>query len=100
VNGPKNLNISKQSKGNLNLIIQAEIKKLQQNGMEDSVAGLLEVHLDRSDKEGTIKLTKLGLTKRILDIIQIDHILPKKPPAAPAALPIDKEGEIADYIQV
>ena len=80
--------------------IQGAIKKLQQNGMEleveDSVADFLGARVERNDEEGTIKLTQLGLAKRILDIMQIDHLPPKKTPAAPEDLPMDKDGEMAD----
>ena len=52
--------------------------------------------MERNDEEGTIKLTHLGITKRILDIMQIDHLPQNKTPAAPEALPMDKDGEMAD----
>ena len=79
--------------------IQGAINKLQQNDMEleveDIVAGFLGVHMERNDEEGTIELTQLGLDKH-LDIMQIDHLPPKKTPAALEALPMDKDGEMAD----
>jgi len=46
--------------------------------------------MERNDEEGTIKLTNLGLSKRILDIMQIDHLPQNK------TLPMDKDGEMAD----
>ena len=62
------------------------IEKLRNNDMEweveNSVAGFLGVHIERNELDGTIKLSQKGLTKRIVEALQIEHLSPKQTPAA------------------
>ena len=77
--------------------IDEVIQKLKDKEMdleaEDSVAGFLGVHIEHNEKDGTIKLTQEGLSKRIIEALDIGHLPPKYTPAVPEALVIDKEGE-------
>ena len=50
--------------------------------VEISVAGFLGVHIERNELDGTIKLSQKGLTKRIVEALQIEHLRPKQTPAA------------------
>jgi hypothetical protein len=64
--------------------------------VENSVAGFLGVNIERNALDGTIKISQKGLTKRIVEALQIEHLRPKQTPAAREALVADKEGEVAD----
>ena len=64
--------------------------------VENSVAGFLGVHIERNELDGTIKLYQKGLTERIVEALQIDHLRPKQTPATRETLVTDKEGEVAD----
>jgi len=44
----------------------------------------------------TVNLTQKGLTKRIVEALQIEHLRPKQTPEAREALVADKEGKAAD----
>lgn len=80
--------------------IQEVIEKLRMNEMEleveDSVAGFLGVHLERCDDQGRIKLTQVGLTKRIVEALQIGHLPPKDTPTTTEPLTKDEDGDPAD----
>jgi len=60
---------------------------------EDSVAGFLGVHIDRSADNKTIKLTQKGLTKRIVEALQIDQKPKKYTPAKLDTLRKDPDGD-------
>ena len=57
--------------------IDEVIKKIKKQDLkleiEDSVAGFLGVHIERNEKDGTIKLTQKGLIKRIVDALSTYH---------------------------
>ena len=61
--------------------------------IEESVAGFLGVHIERDESNQTIKLTQKGLTKRIVDALNIDSLSPKNTPALKASLVKDADGE-------
>ena len=60
--------------------------------IEDSVAGFLGVHIQRDDKEGTIKLTQKGLCKHIIDALQLHGYPAKATPATREPLVADQNG--------
>ena len=60
--------------------------------IEDSVAGFLGVHIQRDDKEGTIKLTQKGLCKRTIDALQLQGHPAKATPATREPLVVDQNG--------
>ena len=60
--------------------------------IEDSVAGFLGVHIQRDDKEGTIKLTQKGLCKWTIDALQLQGHPAKAPPATREPLVVDQNG--------
>ena len=76
--------------------IDEVIKKIEKQDLEleieDSVAGFLGVHIERNDKDGTIKLTQKGLIKRIIDALQIQNLPRKLTPATKEPLVADKDG--------
>jgi len=76
------------------------VRKLEEEGMdletEDDVAGFLGVHIERNDKNGTIKLTQKGLIKRIIETLEIDHLHGKETPATAEPLVLDEDGEPPD----
>ena len=76
--------------------IDEVIKKIEKQDLEleieDSVVGFLGVHIERNEKDGTIKLTQKGLIKRIIDALQIQHLPRKLTPATKEPLVADKEG--------
>jgi hypothetical protein len=49
--------------------------------VEQDVAGFLGVHLERDMRDGTIKLTQSGLTKRIVDALGVANEPIKATPA-------------------
>lgn len=78
--------------------IEEAIEKLRARGMElepeDSVAGFLGVHIDRDERNGTIKLTQKGLIKRIIEALGVTKGI--HTPTTTDALPIDAEGDPPD----
>ena len=76
--------------------IDEVIKKIEKQDLEleieDSVAGFLGVHIERNEKDGTIKLTQKGLIKQIVDALQIQHLPQKLTPATKEPLVADKDG--------
>ena len=78
--------------------IKEAIEKLKGRGMElepeDSVAGFLGVHIERDEREGTIKLTQKGLIKRVIDALGTTKGI--YTPTTTDALPIDAEGDPPD----
>ncbi len=80
--------------------IDEVVNKLQDDGMdfetEDDVAGFLGVHIERNDAKGTIKLTQKGLTKRVIEALEIDHLYMKDTPAAAEPLVLDEDGDPPD----
>lgn len=80
--------------------IDEAIEKLKQQGVqveiEDSVAGFLGVHIDRDDREGTIKLTQEGLAKRVCDALDSQHQPIKHTPAKKEPLSKDEQGDPPD----
>ena len=60
--------------------------------IEDSVAGFLGVHIQRDDKEGTIKLTQKGLCKCIINALQLHGHPVKAMPATREPLVADQNG--------
>jgi len=60
---------------------------------EQSVAGFLGVHITRDETNSTIKLTQVGLTKRIIEALNIDRLPPKLTPAVKEPLGKDLDGD-------
>ena len=60
--------------------------------VEGSVAGFLGVHIERDDSNGTIKLTQKGLTKRILEALQVGDLERSCTPALSKPLVENKNG--------
>jgi hypothetical protein len=78
--------------------IDAVITKLQdEHGMdlevEQDVAGFLGVHLDRDSSTGHIKLTQIGLTKRIIEALGVGNEPIKATPARREPLVMDRDGD-------
>jgi hypothetical protein len=73
------------------------IEKLSQAELqlevEDSVAGFLGVHIERNNLDGSVKLTQSGLAKRVIDALNVTHMLRKFPPATATPLVKDEDGE-------
>jgi hypothetical protein len=69
------------------------IAKLKATGMEleveDSVAGFLGAYIERDKKDQSIKLTQVGLTKRIVEALQVSHHPRKHTPSAHEPLTTD-----------
>ena len=61
---------------------------------EESVAGFLGVHIERDERNGTIKLTQTGLTKRIIEALNTTKT--KQTPAVSEPLAIDADGDPPD----
>ena len=82
--------------------IEKAIAKLKELGMEleveDSVAGFLGVHIERDERDQSIKLTQLGLTRRIVEALQISHHPIKHTPAGHEPLTKDISGDPPDAI--
>lgn len=78
------------------------IAKLKQNGMdlevEGEVAGFLGVHINRDHQNNTVTLTQAGLTKRIIEALDIEHLPPKRTPATAVPLTKDEDGDPADGV--
>jgi hypothetical protein len=77
--------------------IDEVIQKLRDAEMdleeEGSVAGFLGVHIERNEKDGSIKLTQKGLIKRIIETLNIQHLPIKHTPAAAEPLVLDADGD-------
>jgi hypothetical protein len=80
--------------------IDAAISKLQNSGMtleiEDSVAGFLGVHIERDQSAGSIKLTQVGLIKRIIAALGVENETIVHTPTTTIPLVKDMEGEPPD----
>ncbi|CAJ1967493.1 unnamed protein product [Cylindrotheca closterium] len=76
------------------------IESLKSQGVaveiEDSVAGFLGVHIERDESNKTIKLTQKGLTKRIIEALNIDQEPQKHTPALKEPLGKDENGDPAN----
>jgi hypothetical protein len=76
------------------------IRQLRERDMdleeEGNVAGFLGVHLERNEKDGSIKLTQVGLIKRIIDALDLHNKPRKKTPAAAEPLVKDEDGDPPD----
>lgn len=64
--------------------------------VEDSVAGFLGVHVERNQQTGEIKLTQEGLTKRIVEALDIGHLPKTDMPVRAEPLVKDKNGDQPD----
>ena len=60
---------------------------------EESVAGFLGVNIKRNTDDGTITLTQEGLTKRIIDVLNISHLSRTLTPASNKPLTKDENGD-------
>ncbi len=82
--------------------IEEAIAKLKELGMEleveDSVAGFLGVHIKRNEKDQSIKLTQSGLTKRIIEALEVSHHPIKHTPAGHEPLTKDISGDPPDAV--
>ncbi len=80
--------------------IDEVIQKLRQQDMEleveESVAGFLGVHMERNERDGSIKLTQTGLTKRIIEALNIGDLPIKHTPAGREPLVKDADGDPPD----
>ena len=78
------------------------IQKLRQDDMEleeeSSVDGFLGVNMAYDKTDNTIKLTQEGLTKRIIEALNIEHLPRKLTPAAHEPLTRDEDGDPADGV--
>jgi len=78
------------------IFINEVIDKLSKTDLEleveESVAGFLGVHIDRSES-GQIKLTQEGLTKRIIEALNITDLPRKFTPATSEPLTKDEHGD-------
>lgn len=63
---------------------------------EESVAGFLGVHIERNEADQTIKLSQSGLTKRIIEALNIERMPACKTPAAGKPLVKDENGDPPD----
>jgi len=52
--------------------------------------------MERNEMKGTIKLTQKGLIKRIIKMLEIDHLYGKDAPAVAELLVMDEHGEPPD----
>jgi hypothetical protein len=80
--------------------IEETIKRLQGKGMtleiEESVAGFLGVHIERNQSDGSIKLTQVGLIKRIVASLGIENEPAVQTLTSPTPLVKDAEGDPPD----
>jgi hypothetical protein len=80
--------------------IEETIKRLQGKGMtleiEESAAGFLGVHIERNQSDGSIKLTQVGLIKRIVASLGIENEPAVQTPTSPTPLVKDAEGDPPD----
>jgi hypothetical protein len=80
--------------------IEEAKRRLQDKQMnlevEDSVAGFLGVHIERNQSDGAIKLTQVGLIKRIIAALGIEHEPAVHTPTSPTPLVKDAEGDPPD----
>ena len=82
--------------------INEAIEKLEDCDMkmtvENSVDGFLGVHIERNEKDNTIRLTQKGLIKRVVEALEIHHLPKKYTPAHKEPLVIDKDGDPPDGV--
>jgi hypothetical protein len=64
--------------------------------VEDSVAGFLGVHIERNQSDGSIKLTQVGLIKRIIGALGIESEHAVQTPTTSIPLTKDSDGEPPD----
>jgi hypothetical protein len=80
--------------------IDEAIAQLQTRGMkleiEDSVAGFLGVHIERNQTDGSIKLTQVGLIKRIIAALGVEHDPIVHTPTTLNPLVKDEDGDPPD----
>ncbi|KAG7374494.1 reverse transcriptase RNA-dependent DNA polymerase [Nitzschia inconspicua] len=80
--------------------IEEAVSQLTATGMtlevEESVAGFLGVHIQRNQKDGSIKLTQTGLIKRIISALGIEHEPAVQTPATSIPLTKDLDGDPPD----
>jgi hypothetical protein len=80
--------------------IDEAIAQLQNRGMtleiEDSVAGFLGVHIERDQTDGSIRLTQVGLIKRIITALGVEHDPIVHTPTTLIPLVKDAEGDPPD----
>jgi hypothetical protein len=80
--------------------IDQAIKDLQGTGMsleiENSVAGFLGVHIERDQVDGSIKLTQVGLIKRIVAALGIENASVVHTPTRGTPLTKDLDGDPSD----
>ena len=60
---------------------------------EEDVAGFLGVHIEKSERDQTVKLTQEGLIKRIIAALNIERLPACKTPAAMTPLTKDLDGD-------
>jgi hypothetical protein len=61
--------------------------------VEQDVAGFLGIHLDRDPTSGHIKLTQIGLIKRIIAMLGVQNDSVKSTPAKREPLVMDRDGD-------
>jgi hypothetical protein len=80
--------------------IDEVIERLRQQDMdlevEGEVSGFLGVHIERNIVDGTISLTQLGQTKRIIEALEVGGLPIRQTPAAAEPLVKDEDGEEPD----
>jgi hypothetical protein len=60
---------------------------------EDNVAGFLGVHIEQDESRGMITLTQSGLTKRIIETLNLENQYQKLTPATADPLVMDADGD-------
>ena len=63
---------------------------------EDDVAGFLGVHIEKNERDQSIKLTQKGLIKRIIEALNIEQLPRKDTPALRTPLAKDLDGDPPD----
>ncbi len=76
----------------INAVVQSVHDRDMELQQQEDIAGLLGVHIDRQP-DGTIKLTQKGLIKRIIEVLNIDHLPDKKTGAKLGVVGIDEYGD-------
>jgi Reverse transcriptase (RNA-dependent DNA polymerase) len=82
--------------------IDEVIQRLRDDDMEleeeSSVAGFLGVNMTYNKENDTVKLTQEGLTKRIIEALNIEHLPRKHTPATHEPLVKDEDGDPPDGV--
>ena len=82
--------------------IEEAIARLKELGMEveveDYVAGLVRGHIERNEKDQSIKLTQTRLTKRRIEALEVSHHPIKHTPAGHETLTKDIAGDPPDAV--